>query len=136
MAKQSQLVVLIQVKEYNNFRSEKPLSIQAEIIEKFKGIEKRKSITIYGDNGNQCLEYISQFKINKKYVMALSASSLKENELTKEPEPILNTDYYLSNCGLHWLAADSVNRNFFIGKVSTEKNIISRKELYQDLWKK
>jgi hypothetical protein len=106
MTKNAELVVLIRVNKYNNFvtrqdSTKMPLSIEAEIIDTYKGSEPQKTVTIWGDNGMLCRPYIFTFKENQYYVMAVS----KLTKMRRMPNEKVD-DYAISGCGAYWLNAD------------------------------
>lgn len=103
MAKQSKLVVLVKVKDYPVVSeiSKTPMAMNLEVIEIFKGREKRKNIIVWGDNGHLCRPFVSQFKKDSTYVMALNKGSEKWGQ-----EKESKNDYSISNCGVFWLNVD------------------------------
>lgn len=84
----SDLVVYGKVLEYDSFgthgRPNEPSSMRFAVIEKFRGIESRDTITVFGDYGADCRHYISTFPLNTKWVLALHK---------------FENDYEISICG-------------------------------------
>lgn len=111
-AKTSEFVALIKVLSFdhyledNIYREKTPYSMTVEIIEKYKGVESRKLIRIWGDNGILCRPYLTEFKINGYYLAA--------------PIPIdntTNTDYEFFACRTDYLTAD-ISKNKAYGNYS------------------
>ncbi len=88
----SDLVVYGRVIEYDCIGTysapNNPYSMKFEIIEKFRGIESRDTIVIWGDYGADCRPYISHFKPNTEWVLGLDNYKSKNGN-----------DYEISNCG-------------------------------------
>src|SRR6478735_2967080 len=74
VAPQTDMVALVKVKSYLTYKdiygAVIPMSMEVEIIEVYKGEEKRKTVIIWGDNGAQCRPYLSIFKPDQYYVIA------------------------------------------------------------------
>lgn len=94
-------------------------SMEVEIEELYQGKEERKKITIWGTEGSNCLEYLSEFEINKSFVVAIFERG--------------NSEYNLSNCGQYWLA---VEEGFVKGRITEEKGSMSVDELKSEIHKK
>lgn len=122
VAPKSKLVALVKVNRYLTFKNiydkPTPMSMEVEIVKVYLGQETRKTVTVWGDNGNQCRPYLSIFKTDNYYVIAFDQDS-KENPL----------DYAISNCGDYWLTADN-EKKIATGAVSEKQNQIA----YGDLW--
>lgn len=105
MAKRTPLVALVKVKKYLTFKdidgSKTPMSMEVEIIEKYKGKENRKMITVWGDIGNLCRPYLSIFKEEKYYVIAFDKGNHNSGHRDEK-----DTDYSITACGCYWLTAD------------------------------
>jgi hypothetical protein len=109
MAHHTHLVALIKVSKYLTFKdlhfssglTKTPMSMEVEIIQVYKGKETRKSVVVWGDIGNLCRPYLSQFKEEQYYVMALNQGTPGWGH-TDEKE----TDYSIINCGEYWLTVD------------------------------
>lgn len=95
-------------------------SMEVEIEEIYKGREEYKKITIHGTDGANCLEYLSELKINKYYVVAL---------LDRK-----NSEYNLSNCGEYWLAVDE-RKQFANGDVADGQKTIRLEDLKSEIQK-
>jgi hypothetical protein len=112
VAEKTQFVALIKVTKYLSFKDiykeKMPMSMEVEIIEIYKGIETRKKVTVWGDNGILCRPYLSKFKLGKYYVIAFSKATENSRGLGNENEKI--TDYSISICGEFWLNADKKNK--------------------------
>jgi hypothetical protein len=103
MAKKSKLVVLVKVKGYSHLSetSRTPMALQVEVLNLLKGREKRTNLIVWGDDGHLCRPFVSQFKKDSVYVMALDAGSERWGQ-KKE----IKKDFSISNCGAFWLQAD------------------------------
>ena len=105
MSERTPLVALVKVTKYLTFKeiydSKTPMSMEVETIEVYKGKEARKSITVWGDIGNLCRPYLSQFKEGEYYVIAFD----KGNYGGGHPDE-KDTDYTISICGGYWLTVD------------------------------
>jgi hypothetical protein len=103
MSKQTPLVALIKVSKYLTFKDiyhiKTPMSMEVELIEVYKGTESRKTVTVWGDNGNLCRPYLSEFKEGQYYLIAFNID--KKNQM--------NTEYAISSCGTYWLNVDFIN---------------------------
>jgi len=110
IASESDFVALVKVIEYPDYLDKKiigynqkmPFSMIVEVIEKYKGSEKRKRIKIWGDNGALCRPYISQFEIGSYYVIA-------PNKINSELEK-LNNDYDFFSCNTDYLKVNFENK--------------------------
>ena len=122
VAPKSKLVALVKVNSYLTFKNiydkPTPMSMEVEIVKVYFGQETRKTVTVWGDNGNLCRPYLSIFKTDNYYVIAFEQDS-KGNPL----------DYAISNCGDYWLTADN-EKKIATGAVSEKQNQIT----YGDLW--
>ncbi|NOT51675.1 MAG: hypothetical protein HOP10_10415 [Chitinophagaceae bacterium] len=102
MAPQTPFVALIKVTNHLTFKDiygeKTPMSMEVEVIEKYKGSEERKTVTVWGDPGNLCRPYLSQFTEGQYYVIAFNNAGRGKDETT--------TDYSISICGCYWLQAD------------------------------
>lgn len=101
--------------------------MEVEIIKTFKGSETRKSIVVWGDNGNLCRPYLSQFEIGKYYVIAFDKGSDGSQGYVHSDEKA--TDYSISNCGDFWLTANNETKTAS-GSVSSTLSSIS----FGNLW--
>lgn len=94
-------IALVKVKKLLNYKTlsngeQIPLSMQVKVVEIYKGTEKRKTITVWGDNGNQCRPYLNRFSKDGYYIIAFISAGRVEGEL--------KTDYAINNCGCYWLS--------------------------------
>lgn len=94
------LVVKVEILGYAKNNGDINEKMSVLIIEKYKGKETRKIITVWGDNGMECRPYVDQFKVGQQYFLALTKSG---------------NDYYQNNCGEFYLAIKD-------GKVKSEMN--------------
>lgn len=88
--------------------------MDVEVIETYKGVESRKTITVWGDPGHLCRPYLSSFKEGQYYVIAFYPgypNNGHENEKA--------TDYSISNCGSFWLTAD-IKKNIVLGDIDSK----------------
>jgi hypothetical protein len=111
VAPTTDLVALVKVRKYltfkNIYNAQTPMSMEVEIIDIYKGKESRKTIIIWGDNGILCRPYLSQFDIEKYYVIALYNDDCTKGYVPKEEK---ETDYFVSICGEFWLSANLVKQ--------------------------
>ena len=107
VAPRAALVSLIRVNRflYKNINDENvPLSMEVQLLDVFKGQEKRKLITVWGDNGILCRPYLSTFKENNYYVIAFDSTGRRSvNEKTG--------DYWINGCGTYWLSVDTATKS-------------------------
>lgn len=75
--------------------------MEVEVIEVLKGRESRRTLTIWGGNGDLCRPYISNFKKGSTWVIAFSPGSNSRGH-SKESE----NDYTISICGEFWLPVE------------------------------
>lgn len=130
VAPKTKLVALVKVKKYLTFKDineeKTPMSMEAEIIETYKGKEKRKTVIVWGDFGNLCRPYLSRFDVGKFYVIAFDKGSDGSKGFEHKNEKI--TDYSISNCGNYWLNVDIKNK-IAIGSVAKTKKKIALNKL-------
>lgn len=109
MSKRTPLVALVKVTKYLTFKdiynSPTPMSMEVEIIDIFKGKETRKTITVWGDIGNLCRPYLSNFKKGQYYVIAFDNGNYSGGHPNEK-----DTDYSIFNCGCYWLTVDITNK--------------------------
>ena len=105
MSKHTPVVALVKVAKYLTFKDiynvKTPMSMEVEIIEVYKGIENRKTVTIWGDNGILCRPYLSEFKEGEYFVIAFYYSKSARSDSEEK-----DTDYFISICGAYWLNVD------------------------------
>jgi hypothetical protein len=99
------LVVLLKVNKYLSYKTindtKMPLSMEAEIMDIYKGQQMSKQIIIWGDNGALCRPYLSTFDKGGFYLMALDSIQYADGKLLKE-----KNNYEISICGAYWLTVD------------------------------
>jgi len=98
------LIIKGKVLEFSTLNFGFNVQMTVEIIENFKGIENRKTITVWGDRGYDCRPYLSLFKQGTEYFMALH--KLNENE------------YEIFNCGEYYL---SIHNGFVESEIAIQK---------------
>lgn len=120
VAKKTELVALVKVTKYVTFKKDydktRPISMEVEIVDIYKGNETRRTITVWGDNGRLCRPYLSQFYVDNYYVIAFDKAY---DGLAHENEK--STDYSISICGEYWLMAN-IKKQIATGPLS-EKNV-------------
>ncbi|MEC4005823.1 hypothetical protein OX283_014220 [Flavobacterium sp. SUN052] len=130
VAPKTKLVALVKITKYLTFRDiyeeKTPMSMEVEIIEMYKGAEKRKSITVWGDFGNLCRPYLSIFEVGKFYVIAFDAGIDGSKGFAHKNEKI--TDFSISVCGDYWLDVD-IKKKIAKGSVTEKQTQISLKDL-------
>lgn len=117
----SKLIVLAKVRRYLTYDDDSNgntwvTSMEVEISEVFQGKEELKTIKI---SRAVCLESLSEFEINKTYILAIS-----ERE---------NGEYSLPKCGGSWL---SVKERIAKGNIAEGIENISLDELKSEIQKK
>jgi hypothetical protein len=90
VAPKTDLVALVKV-----IRFITSTTMEVEIIEVLKGNEKQKRILVWGDDGNDCFPYLSEFKKEQEYLFAFNFHTSKDYGLNREFE--------VSICGEFWL---------------------------------
>lgn len=82
------------------------MSIKFQVIEKYRGIDQNEIIEVLGDDGGECRPYISSFKPNEYYVLALN---------------YYGEQYEISNCGeFHLLVENNYAKGRIFGREQTE----------------
>lgn len=109
VAPKTEMIALVKVTKYlsydNIYGNTTPISMEALIVDLYRGNETQKTIIVWGDNGALCRPYISQFSLGKYYLIAFYKGSDGKNVHTHKNEK--TTDYIISNCGEYWLNVDS-----------------------------
>ena len=107
-APQSQFVALVKVTKYLTYKNiygvQTPISMELEIIDVYKGVEKRKKITVWGGDVNICRPILEKFKKDQYYVIALDKVLENTTEVTHIGEK--TSDYFVAQCGERWLSVD------------------------------
>ncbi|HEY2739012.1 MAG TPA: hypothetical protein VGK45_11455 [Thermoanaerobaculia bacterium] len=91
-------------------------AMQVQVDRVLKGIEERKTITVWGDDGTQCRPNVSNFPPTTKWVFTLFRSGEK---ITLAPPAAGRPYYELSSCGRYWL---QVQGNEATGKINGEED--------------
>jgi hypothetical protein len=99
------LVAVVKVTKYLTFKDiynvKIPMSMEVEIVEVYKGKEVRNTVIVWGDIGNQCRPYLSEFKEGQYYVIGFDKGNLGRGHPDEK-----ETDYSISICGAYWLTVD------------------------------
>lgn len=107
MTQNSSLVAYIKVTKYLTFKhiynAKTPMSMEVEIIDVYKGKETRKTITVWGDIGNLCRPYLSEFKEGEYYVIAFYPGNYGGGHPEEK-----GSDYAINGCGAYRLTVDFV----------------------------
>lgn len=123
MIKRTPLVAVVKVTKYMTFKgiyNEKiPMSMEVEIIEVFKGKENRKTVIVWGDIGNLCRPYLSEFKEGQYYVIGFDKGNFGGGHPDEK-----DTDYSISICGAYWLTVD-LNKSKISGDIDSENRTVS-----------
>ena len=130
VAPATKLVALVKVTKYLTFEDiyevKTPMSMEVEIIDIYKGEETRKTVIVWGDIGNLCRPYLSEFKEGQYYVIAFEGGSDGSKGFAHSNEK--TTDYAISNCGEYWLSVD-LKKKVAIGSVADKQNEITLEKL-------
>ena len=114
------LVALVRVKRHTSFKriydNRKPMSMEVEVMEVLQGREDRRSIIIWGDNGDLCRPFISNYPKGSVWVIAFSPGSSSRGQREER-----NSDYSISICGEYWLEVD---RGRVRGVIEGEKEYV------------
>jgi hypothetical protein len=117
MQKRAPLVALVKVTKYltfHTFHNEKiPMSMEVEVINKYKGKETRKTLTVWGDNGILCRPFLSYFKEGMYYVIAFDNGNYNGSQNEEK-----DSDYSITSCGCYWLSAD-IDQQTATGDISS-----------------
>lgn len=118
MVPSTQFIALVKVTKFLTFKDiygdKTPMSMEVEIIETYKGVENRKSITVWGDPGHLCRPYLSTFKEGQYYVIAFYPGNPNHGHDNEKA-----TDYSISNCGAFWLTVD-FEKNVALGDINSK----------------
>jgi hypothetical protein len=105
MVPKTQFVALVKVTKYLTFKEiygkNTPMSMEVEVVETYKGGEKRKKVTVWGDPGHLCRPYLSTFKEGEYYVIGFYPGNPNHGDDNEKA-----TDYSISICGTYWLTVD------------------------------
>ncbi|MCM4166041.1 MULTISPECIES: hypothetical protein [unclassified Arenibacter] len=130
-----EFVALVKVIEYTSYIDHQiigydkkmPLTMTVEIIKTYKGTESREKITIWGDNGNQCRPYLSEFEIGECYLIA-------PNLLDYDSEIGAKNDYDFFSCHSDFILVD-FDKKIALGEYSRKRKEISLEEFERELKK-
>ncbi len=132
MAQNYELVALVKISKYIRFKkltdgTNMPVTMQVEIIEKYKGAETRKEVTVFGDIGHFCRPYLSTFHEGSYYVIAFYFGDSTFGHIKEKA-----SDYYISACGQYWL---TVNKQLSLakGEIDEKNKVISLVNLKRKL---
>lgn len=121
------LTALVKVKKYLSSRDiyniKTPMSMEVEIIEVYRGVEVRKTVIVWGDNGALCRPYLSQFKEGKQYVMSFFTGTYGGSHAEEKA-----SDYAIANCGAYWLPVD-VEHSTVTGDIDSDNRTKSTTSL-------
>ena len=127
MSKRTPLVALVKVTKYLTFKdiynSKTPMSMEVEIIDIYKGKELRKTITVWGDIGNLCRPYLSNFKEGQFYVIAFDNGNYSGGHPNEK-----DSDYSIFNCGCYWLTID-FSKMKAMGDIESENRTVTTIDL-------
>lgn len=100
VAKRTSLVAVVKVKKYIYYSGTIPAAMEVEIMELLKGDSSIKTAKVWGDTGMLCRPYISVFKSDSIWVLALSPSH--SEGYFRHPDEKAG-DYYIDGCGTTFL---------------------------------
>jgi hypothetical protein len=107
-APKAAFVALVKVTKYltykNIYGEQKPIAMEVEIIDIYKGQEKRKKITIWGGDVNINRPMLHKFETGSYFVLALDKVVENSKEVSHVGEK--SSDYVITNCGERWLRVD------------------------------
>ncbi|MEL6250828.1 MAG: hypothetical protein AAFR87_02355 [Bacteroidota bacterium] len=120
VSQDADLVALVRVKRHTSFKkiydNRKPMSMEVEVMEVLQGREDRKTLIIWGDDGNLCRPFISNYSKGSVWVIAFTAGSSSRGQREER-----NSDYSISICGEYWLEVD---RGRVRGVIEGEKEYV------------
>ena len=99
--------------------------MKVEVIEKYTGLEDRKILTIWGDNGALCRPYIAAFEIGKYYLIAPS-------KITETTETGTKNDYDFFTCSTDYLSVD-FNTKIAYGEYSKKENQVTLQDFEKEI---
>lgn len=100
VAKWTDLVALVKIKNYGSFSGNIPMSMEVEVIELIKGDDTRKIIKVWGDTGILCRPYLSRFQSDSIWVLSLFKS--RSEGYFRHPDE-KEGDYNISGCGEYYM---------------------------------
>ncbi|WP_338378669.1 hypothetical protein [uncultured Flavobacterium sp.] len=108
VAPTTEFVALVKVNKYltykNIYGEQIPISMEVEVVEIYKGEEKRRKITVWGGDVNICRPFLTKFKEGQHFVIAFSKVNTNSQEPTHKGEK--SSDYIIEKCGERWLSVD------------------------------
>jgi hypothetical protein len=133
ISKGSEFVALVKVIEYSDFLDQEiydydgkmPLSMTVEVIEKYIGSEKRKTIKIWGDNGMLCRPYVANFEVGKYYLIAPS-------KISETSDNGVKGDYDFFSCFTDYLTVD-FEKQIAYGEYSRKENQVALKDFVKKI---
>jgi len=133
ISKGSEFVALVKVIEYSDFLDQEiydydgkmPFSMIVEVIEKYIGSEKRKTIKIWGDNGMLCRPYIANFEIGKYYLIA-------PWKISETSDNGVKGDYDFFSCFTDYLNVD-FDKKIAYGEYSKKENQVALKDFEKEI---
>ena len=93
--------------------------MEVEIVQVYKGKENRKTVIVWGDIGNLCRPYLSEFKKGQYYVIGFDKGNFGRGHPDEKYK-----DYSISICGAYWLTVDFDKSNVS-GDIDSENRTIS-----------
>lgn len=134
VAAKTEFVALVKVTKYLTYKNiygvQTPISMEVEIVEIYKGKEKRKKIVVWGGDVNLCRPLLLKFEKGKHYVIAFNKGLDSSDENAQKGEK--TSDYFISICGEYWLKAD-VSKGTAQGWMKEEQTEINLKDLKSKL---
>jgi len=103
----TKLVALVKIERYLTFSSfgyPHPLSMEVQILQTIKGEDKRKTIRVFGDDGDLCRPYVNKFKPGETWILGLYEGTNKEGYGQKDEN---KDDYFVWACNNLWVPVDS-----------------------------
>ena len=100
VAKRTSLVAVVKVKKYIYYSSTIPAAMEVEILEILKGDSSIKTAKVWGDTGILCRPYISVFKSDSIWVLALNPS--RGEGSFRHPDEKAG-DFNIDGCGTTFL---------------------------------
>jgi hypothetical protein len=133
ISKASGFVALVKVIEYSDFLDQEiygydgkmPFSMTVEVIAKYVGSEKRKTVKIWGDNGALCRPYIANFEIGKYYLIAPS-------KIYEDSDNGVKDDYDFFSCFTDYLTVD-FEKQIAYGEYSKKENQVTLKDFEKEI---
>ena len=129
-APEAEFVALVKVTKYLTYKNiygvETPISMELEVIETYKGKEKKRKITVWGGDVNICRPMLNKFKKDQYYVMALDKVVENSTEVSHPGEK--SSDYFIAQCGERYLSAD-VKKGTTTNWITEEVKTVSLKEI-------